>query len=134
MEKTSDFTELIVWQKAHQFVLQIYSLTSRFPREELFGITSQMRRAAISIAANVAEGYTKRGLKDKARFFNIAQGSLSECKYYLILIRDLKFSTDAKFASQLDEVSRLLNSYKRTVEKNDKMERANKKISQVTKK
>ena len=118
MEKTRDFTELIVWQKAHQFVLQIYSLTSRFPREELFGITSQIRRAAISIAANIAEGYTKRGSRDKARFFNTAQGSLSECKYYIILTRDLKFSNDEKIASLLDEVSRLLNSYTRAVEKN----------------
>ena len=118
MEKTRDFTELIVWQKAHQFVLQIYSLTSRFPREELFGITSQIRRAAISIAANIAEGYTKRGPRDKARFFNTAQGSLSECKYYIILTRDLKFSHDEKIASLLDEVSRLLNSYTRAVEKN----------------
>ena len=118
MEKTRDFTELIVWQKAHQFVLQIYSLTSRFPREELFGITSQIRRAAISIAANIAEGYTKRGPRDKARFFNTAQGSLSECKYYIILTRDLKFTNDEKIASLLDEVSRLLNSYTRAVEKN----------------
>ena len=118
MEKTRDFTELIVWQKAHQFVLQIYSLTSRFPREELFGITSQIRRAAISIAANIAEGYTKRVARDKARFFNTAQGSLSECKYYIILTRDLKFSHDEKIASLLDEVSRLLNSYTRAVEKN----------------
>jgi len=61
MEKTTDFRELIVWQKAHQFVLDVYSLTSRFPKEERFGITSQIRRASISIAANIAEGYSKRG-------------------------------------------------------------------------
>ena len=119
MEKTTDFTELIVWQKAHQFVLSIYTLTSRFPKEELFGITSQIRRAAISIAANIAEGYSKRGLRDKARFFNIAQGSLSECRYYLMLIHDLKYSSDEKIAPRLEEVSRLLNSYRRAITKNE---------------
>ena len=121
MAKTTDFTELIAWQKAHQFVLEIYSITSRFPREELFGITSQIRRAAVSIAANIAEGYSKKGRKDKARFFNIAQGSLSECKYYLILIRDLKYSSDKTIAPRLDEVSRLLNSYRRAVIKNEEL-------------
>ena len=115
MEKTTDFRELIVWQKAHQFVLDVYSLTSRFPKEERFGITSQIRRASISIAANIAEGYSKRGPRDKIRFLNIAQGSLSECKYYLILIHDLKYSSLDQIDLHLDEVSRLLNSYQRAI-------------------
>jgi four helix bundle protein len=115
MEKTTDFTELIVWQKAHQFVLETYSLTSRFPKEERYGITSQIRKASISIAANIAEGYRKRGLRDKVRFLNIAQGSLSECKYYLILIRDLHYGSVEKIVMHLDEVSRLLNSYRRAI-------------------
>ena len=117
MEKTRDFRELIVWQKAHQFVIEIYSLTSRFPREELFGITSQIRKASVSIAANIAEGYSKRGPRDKMRFFNIAQGSLSECKYYLILIHDLKYGSVEEIGLHLEEVSKLLNSYRRAIVK-----------------
>jgi four helix bundle protein len=123
MEKTTDFTELIVWQKAHQFVLETYSLTSRCPKEERFGITSQIRKASVSIAANIAEGYRKRGLRDKVRFLNIAQGSLSECKYYLILIRDLNYGSIEKIATHLDEVSRLLNSYQRAIVGREEMRR-----------
>lgn len=69
------FEDLIVWQKAHQFVLDVYQLTKSFPREELYGLSSQFRRAAVSIAANIAEGFKKRGRADKVRFMNIAQGS-----------------------------------------------------------
>lgn len=83
MEPTKRFNELIVWQKAHQFVLNIYAMSSKFPKEEIYGLTSQFRRAAISIAANIAEGYAKKGKADKLRFFNIAQGSLEEYRYYL---------------------------------------------------
>lgn len=118
MEKTGDFRDLIVWQKAHQFVLSVYSFTIRFPREELFGITSQLRRASVSIAANIAEGYSKRGQREKMRFFNIAVGSLAECKYYLILTRDLKYGSIEKISPLLDEVSRLLNSYRSAIIKN----------------
>jgi four helix bundle protein len=74
--KVKTFTDLIVWQKAHEFVLDIYKYTESFPKAEIYGLTSQFRRAAISIAANIAEGFGKRGKADKARFYNIAQGSL----------------------------------------------------------
>jgi hypothetical protein len=70
------FQDLIVWQKAHQFVLSVYALTAQFPKSELYGLTSQFRRAAISIPANIAEGFQKRTKPDKTRFMNIAQGSL----------------------------------------------------------
>lgn len=80
-----------MWQKAHKFVLSVYKNTASFPKEELFGLTSQFRRAAVSIAANIAEGYKKKGTKDKLRFFNISQGSIEECRYYLILSRDLNY-------------------------------------------
>ena len=83
----------MVWQKAHQFVLATYSLTAGFPRREIYGLTSQMRRAAISIPANIAEGFKKRGENDKLRFLNFAQGSLEECRYYLILIQDLGYGS-----------------------------------------
>ena len=121
---TRTFTELIVWQRAHQFVLATYSFTAKFPREEIYGLTSQFRRAAISIAANIAEGYAKKGLLDKKRYFNIAQGSLEECKYYLILARDLNFNADAAISSLLDEVSRLLNAYSRAIGKGDEERRS----------
>ena len=81
----ANFRELKVFQKAHEFVLEVYRLTARFPREEMFGLTSQLRNAAVSIPANIAEGFVKRGVPDKLRFYNISQGSIEECRYYLIL-------------------------------------------------
>ena len=71
-----NFQDLIVWQKAHQFVLGVYRLSKAFPREEIYGLTSQFRRAAISVPANIAEGFKKKGRPDKVRFMNMAQGSL----------------------------------------------------------
>lgn len=115
METTKRFTDLIVWQKAHLFVLKAYKFTSKFPREEIYGLTSQFRRAATSIAANISEGYGKKGKADKVRFLNFAQGSLEECRYYLILARDLEFNHDPILDELLEEVSRLLNSYPRAI-------------------
>lgn len=109
------FTELIVWQKAHQLVLDIYKVTQEFPREEIYGLTSQIRRASVSIAANIAEGFGKRGRLDKARFMNISQGSLEEVKYYLILANDLKFTDSEKYLIQLDEIAKLLKSCIRSI-------------------
>ena len=106
-----NFQDLIVWQKAHQFVLNVYRITKTFPREEIYGLTSQFRRAAVSVPANIAEGFKKKGRPDKARFMNMAQGSLEECRYYLILTNDLRYGDTPKLFDQLDEVSRLLASY-----------------------
>jgi four helix bundle protein len=105
------FEQLIVWQKAHQFVLGIYRLTDNFPRTEIYGLTSQLRRAAVSIPANIAEGFKKRGRADKVRFLNIAQGSLEECRYYLILAKDLNYGDTAQLQPKLEEVSKLLEAY-----------------------
>jgi four helix bundle protein len=105
------FKQLIVWQKAHQFVLGVYHLTENFPRKEIYGLTSQLRRAAVSIPANIAEGFKKRGRTDKVRFMNIAQGSLEECRYYLILAKDLNYGDVSQLISLLEEVSKLLESY-----------------------
>ena len=91
MEPAKNFNDLIVWQKAHKFVLAVYVYTSKFPREEIYALTSQFRRAAVSIAANIAEGFKKKSNKDKIRFYNISQGSVEECRYYLILSNDLKY-------------------------------------------
>jgi len=105
------FRDLLVWQKAHQFVLRVYQLTAAFPRQETFGLALQMRRAAVSIAANIAEGLAKRSKAEKARFLNIAEGSLEESRYYLILTEDLGYSKTEELLKLLEEVSRLLNRY-----------------------
>lgn len=111
--KTQRFEELIVWQKAHALVLEIYKLSKDFPKEETYGITSQVRRSSVSVAANISEGYRKKGKADKLRFLNIAEGSLDETKYYLILIRDLKFIKNEydKLFELSEEISKLLNAY-----------------------
>jgi four helix bundle protein len=105
------FEDLVVWRKAHEFVLGVYGLTKTFPKEETYRLTSQLRRAAVSIAANIAEGFRKRGKADKARFMNTAEGSVDECLYYLILVRDLGYGGTVSLVRTLDEVSRLLNAY-----------------------
>jgi len=109
--KSQSFKELIVWQKAHQFVLAVYKMTKVFPNEELFLLTSQFRRSAVSIPANIAEGFRKRGKADKVRFFNISEGSLEECKYYLILTKDLGYARTDQENELAEEVSKLLNAY-----------------------
>jgi len=105
------FQDLIVWQKAHQFVLGIYRFTDKFPKTELYGMTSQLRRAAVSIPANIAEGFKKTGRADKARFMNMAQGSLEESRYYLILAADLGYGKNVELNSLVEEVSKLLTAY-----------------------
>jgi four helix bundle protein len=109
------FEDLIVWKKSHALVLEVYRLSATFPPTERYGLTAQMRRAAISIPANIAEGFKKRGRADKARFLNIAQGSLEETRYYLILSRDLGYLENSNLRNQLEEVSRLLETYSRTI-------------------
>lgn len=109
--KARSFQDLILWQKAHQFVLNVYKMTKELPREELYGLTSQLRRAAVSIAANIAEGFRKNGKLDKLRFYNIAQGSLEECRYYLVLIKDLEYADPSFLFPLIEEVSKILNSY-----------------------
>ncbi|REA61311.1 four helix bundle protein [Dyadobacter luteus] len=114
MEKSQSFEDLIVWQKAHSFVLAIYRMTTIFPNSEIYNLTSQFRRAGVSIPANIAEGYKRLGRADKARFYNIAQWSLEECPYYLRLSKDLNYLSDNDYQENkllLEEVSRLLNSY-----------------------
>ena len=118
-ETAKRFTDLIVWQKAHKFVLSVYRFTSAFPKEEIYGLTSQLRRASVSIAANIAEGFKKTGSADKIRYLNISQGSLEECRYYLILGNDLNYGNTDIFAKQIDEVARLLAAYSNAVKKNN---------------
>jgi len=105
------FQDLLVWRKAHELVLAIYSFTARFPKQETYGLALQMRRAAISVPANIAEGFRRRGKADKARHMNMAEGSLEESRYYLILSQDLGYGDTSKLVTSLEEVSRLLNAY-----------------------
>ena len=109
------FEQLETWQKAHEFVLRVYRLSEGFPKSELFGLSSQLRRAAVSIPANIAEGFKRRGKLDKVRFLNIAEGSLEECRYYLILTRDLRYGDVEDCMACLQSVSRLLTSYANTI-------------------
>lgn len=109
------FEDLIVWRKAHEYVLQVYRLTAGFPKSEVYGLSSQIRRAAVSVAANVAEGFKKRGPADKARFLNTAEGSLEESRYYLILAHELGYAKKETSLKILEEVSRLLSAYAQAV-------------------
>lgn len=112
------FQDLVVWQKAHQLVLEVYRLTKTFPKEEVYGLIFQFRRAAVSIPANVAEGFRKRGAADKLRYLNIAQGSAEECRYYLILSKDLRYGEIPGLTNLLDDVSRLLVAYAKGIVRN----------------
>ncbi len=106
------FRKLIARQKGHQLVLLVYELTARYPRHELFGLRSQMRRAAVSVPANIAEGYTRRHQAEFRQGLNIAKGSLAELEYYLELSRDLGYQTTESYdrpASQLEEVGKILH-------------------------
>jgi four helix bundle protein len=110
MDKIQKFEDLVVWKKSHELVLEVYDLTKDFPIEEKFGLVPQMRRAAISVPANIAEGFKKRSSKDKINFYNISQGSLSELQYYIILTRDLGYKVKTeKFESLINEVGKMLN-------------------------
>jgi four helix bundle protein len=110
------FTDLIVWRKAHALVLGVYRMTAQFPKHELYGLTSQFRRAAVSVAANIAEGFRKRGIGDKVRFVNTAEGSLEECRYYIILAKDLDYPMDNTLEHLAEEVSKLLYAYARGIQ------------------
>ncbi len=105
----SSFTQLEVWKKAHQMVLDVYKTTKGYPAQEMYGLTSQMRRAAVSVPANIAEGFGRAGAKDKARLYNIAQGSTEEMKYLVLLSKDLGYLPDpVPLTSSLEEISRML--------------------------
>ncbi len=114
----SSFKDLIVWQKAHAFVLLVYRMSGKFPSAERFGLCSQFQRAAVSIPANIAEGYRKLSKADKLRFINVSQGSLEECRYYVILSEDLAYISNDDYNSLnalIEDVSRLLNAYGRKI-------------------
>lgn len=109
-----DFRELKVWEKAHNLTLAVYKATASFPRDELYGLTSQIRRSCVSIAANIAEGCGRSGEAELGRFLQIALGSASELEYHLLLTRDLAFLDRKDYehlASEVTEVKRMLTSF-----------------------
>ncbi|MBL8174046.1 MAG: four helix bundle protein [Bryobacterales bacterium] len=109
------FRDLLVWRKAHEFVLAVYAFTAGFPKQETYGLSQQMRRASVSIPANIAEGFRRRGKPDKVRFLNIAEGSIEECRYYLTLAHDLGYGDTAQLTILIEEVSKMLNASAPTI-------------------
>lgn len=117
------FTDLKVWQRSHALVLKLYPLTATFPAEERFGVVSQLRRAATSVPANIAEGSKRQGKGDFARFLTIAEGSLAETEYFVLLARDLNYlSADAAkpLLSDIEEIARMLYVLRTKVEQTDR--------------
>jgi four helix bundle protein len=109
-----DFMTLNVWKKGHKLTLAVYKATASFPREELYGLTSQIRRSCSSIPANIAEGCGRNGDTELARFLSIAMGSASELEYHLLLARDLNFLETTEYrelAGEVTEVKRMLTSF-----------------------
>lgn len=108
------FTDLEVWQEAHKLVLMVYRLTKKFPKEELFSLTNQIRRAAVSITSNIAEGFSRQGYKEKLQFYYIALGSLTEIQNQLLIVRDLNYLNKTEFddvVKQIISVHKLLNAF-----------------------
>lgn len=116
-----DYRRLQVWQRSHQFVLEVYRLTSLFPADEQFGLTGQIRRCAVSIPSNIAEGSARGSDPDFSRFMHIAMGSAAELDYQLLLARDLELmeSTEyQKLADELSEIRRMLNAFNQKLKAN----------------
>ncbi|MCX6740896.1 MAG: four helix bundle protein [Candidatus Parcubacteria bacterium] len=114
MRKIKTFQDLKVWRKAHELTLAIYKNTEKFPNSELYGLISQIRRAAVSVASNIVEGFERKSAKDSLHFYNIADGSLEELRYQLLLARDLNYLNNAiyqKIIILAEEVSKMLNGW-----------------------
>lgn len=130
-----DFRTLKVWEKAHHLVLHIYRVTNSFPREELYGLTSQIRRAALSIPSNLAEGCGRHSQAELATFSQIAMGSASELEYQLLLAHELNYLTDNDYQSiqaELNEIKRMLNSFIRKVRSNNRSGQPAAKLDDLT--
>ncbi|HOX29979.1 MAG TPA: four helix bundle protein [Candidatus Paceibacterota bacterium] len=114
MGKIISFHDLSVWHKAHCLVLQVYKETKEYPKSEIYGLTSQIRRAAVSVASNIVEGFERKSAKDSLHFYNIADGSLEELRYQLLLSKDLFYLDECKYAELVklsEEVSKMLNGW-----------------------
>ena len=114
------FTKLLVWQRSHKLVLAIYSASVGFPRSEQFGLTSQLRRAALSVPTNIAEGSKRQSQSDFARFLNMAEGSLAEAEYLLMVSRDLGYiepPAASRYLKEISETLRMLSGLRSTIMK-----------------
>ena len=117
--KIRSFTDLDTWKKGHQFVLGIYKITKGFPKHEIYGLTSQLRRSAVSITANVAEGFNRFSFKDKNRFYYNARGSISESQNHILIARDIGYidnSTSQELFTQASNIQQILNGLIRATE------------------
>ena len=120
MKKIKSFTDLIAWQKGHQLVVSVYKATDKFPKKELFILTSQILRCTISITSNIAEGFSRQGLKEKIQFYYIALGSVTELQNQLLVARDVSYLSKeefAKLAEQTVEVHKLINGLIKSLKK-----------------
>jgi four helix bundle protein len=116
MGKVERFQDLETWQQTHQLVLAVYQITRGFPPDERYGLTSQLQRAAVSVPANIAEGFKRLGKAEKVRFYNIAETSLEEVKYYFILAKDLAYIQDnTTLLTNAETVSRMLYRLRESV-------------------
>jgi len=112
------FRDLKVWEKAHKLVLEIYKVTKNFPSEERYGLVAQLRRSAASVPTNIVEGFKRKSNRDYAHFINIADGSLEETKYHIILAKDLGYIKESEFieiTDSCDEIGRMLHGFHKTL-------------------
>ena len=119
-DKIKEFTDLFAWQEAHNLVLMIYKITAAFPKEEIFGLVSQMRRSALSITSNIAEGFSRNTFPDKIHFYVMALGSLTESQNQLVISRDLEYISKDEFqelARQTIILSKMINGLTRYLRK-----------------
>ncbi|OGH68807.1 MAG: hypothetical protein A2754_03415 [Candidatus Magasanikbacteria bacterium RIFCSPHIGHO2_01_FULL_47_8] len=119
MEKISSFKDLIAWKEGHKLAVTIYEITKAFPKEEIFGLTNQIRRAAVSVTSNIAEGFSRNSSKEKIQFYSIALGSLSEVQSQILIAKDIGYFAGERYdsISQLTiTVSKLLNGLARSAQ------------------
>jgi len=124
MGEIKSFRDLLVWQKGHELVIDIYKITKNFPDEERYNLVSQMRRAAVSIISNLVEGFRRRGVKDSLNFYNRSDSSLEELKYQILLSRDLNYISMGEFTNinnKSEEVSRMLFAWIKSQRNNKKL-------------
>ncbi|MBW2661452.1 MAG: four helix bundle protein [Deltaproteobacteria bacterium] len=120
MEKIKSFTDLIAWKKGHQLVIAVYKVTNEFPKKEMFALTNQICRCAVSITSNIAEGFSRKGIKEKIQFYYMSLGSVTELQNQLLIARDIGYLSKEGFnnlAKQTIEVSKLLNGLIKSLKK-----------------
>ena len=115
MTPAKSYRDLRVWQSAHAFVMEVYACTRSFPKEELFGLTSQLRRAAVSVPSNIVEGFSRWSDKDKVKFYNIAEASLCEAEYQLFLAQELNYCDTTSAQATAGDTKRLLAAFIKSI-------------------